>query len=383
MLKTKKLHKLEDAISRYSLNVSNVEYIKSISEHLENEHPLNFLRKQLSLIDTSLTKLPASRFSLIYWKIRGYSEIESKKKVSLEQAKNGSFEEKRKKFLASGVTEADAEAKIRELAIKRGELNSNSHKKAQEKDPLYLKKMSHHFPEFWIKKGFSEEEAKIKAYEVCSWNRKRFREKLDSGEVEKGWNNTTIEYYLKTGMNMDEAKQAIIDRQKTFTLEKCIAKYGEIEGKKKWEDRQKKWMAKWKDLYYKGVFSTRPKDGNSFSKPANMLFSMLSENYSSAKWKSTEWYLRDVQYFFYDFTLVDQKKIIEFNGDYWHCNPIKYSFDFYHTIKKMTAQEIWEYDKIKENVARSKGYEYLVIWESDYKLFPNETINKCKEFLAS
>ena len=59
--------------------------------------------------------------------------------------------------------------------------------------------------------------------------------------------------------------------------------------------------------------------------------------------------------------------IIEYFGDYWHCNPKKYEPDYYHQIKKKTAKELWEYDKNKIDLAVEKGYNLEVVWESDYK----------------
>ncbi len=55
-------------------------------------------------------------------------------------------------------------------------------------------------------------------------------------------NNTRIEYYLNQGMNEEEAGVALKKRQTTFSLEKCISKYGEVEGKRKWLERQEKWQ---------------------------------------------------------------------------------------------------------------------------------------------
>jgi hypothetical protein len=63
--------------------------------------------------------------------------------------------------------------------------------------------------------------------------------------------------------------------------------------------------------------------------------------------------------------------LVEYNGDYWHCNPKKYSEDYFHSKKNKTAKEIWEYDKNKLDLANQRGYNYLIIWESDYKLNPN------------
>jgi hypothetical protein len=37
-------------------------------------------------------------------------------------------------------------------------------------------------------------------------------------------------------------KLKLKERQATFSLKKCISKYGEIEGLKIFEDRQKKWQ---------------------------------------------------------------------------------------------------------------------------------------------
>jgi G:T-mismatch repair DNA endonuclease (very short patch repair protein) len=57
--------------------------------------------------------------------------------------------------------------------------------------------------------------------------------------------------------------------------------------------------------------------------------------------------------------------IIEFNGDYWHCNPKKYNADYYNQVKGKTAKELWEYDKNKIDLIRSYGYNLEVVWESD------------------
>ncbi len=43
--------------------------------------------------------------------------------------------------------------------------------------------------------------------------------------------NTSLSYYLKQGMTQEEAEQSLKDRQRTFTLEKCINKYGEEKGR--------------------------------------------------------------------------------------------------------------------------------------------------------
>jgi G:T-mismatch repair DNA endonuclease (very short patch repair protein) len=59
--------------------------------------------------------------------------------------------------------------------------------------------------------------------------------------------------------------------------------------------------------------------------------------------------------------------IIEYFGDYWHCNPKKYNGDYFNQKKGMFAWELWDYDKDKLDLIRSNGYNLEVIWEGDLK----------------
>jgi|688.fasta_scaffold47265_5 hypothetical protein len=59
--------------------------------------------------------------------------------------------------------------------------------------------------------------------------------------------------------------------------------------------------------------------------------------------------------------------IIEYNGDYWHCNPIKYDGDYFNQKKNKYAKDIWEYDRVKLELVRSYGYNLEVVWETDLK----------------
>lgn len=71
--------------------------------------------------------------------------------------------------------------------------------------------------------------------------------------------------------------------------------------------------------------------------------------------------------------------IIEYNGDYWHCNPNKYDKDYFNKKKNKYAWELWEYDKKKLELLRSFGYNLEVVWEDDYKsdkTIINNIINK-------
>ena len=51
-----------------------------------------------------------------------------------------------------------------------------------------------------------------------------------------------IEYWLNKGYSYVEAEKQLTNRQKTFSLKKCIEKYGEEKGREIFSDRQKKWQ---------------------------------------------------------------------------------------------------------------------------------------------
>lgn len=81
----------------------------------------------------------------------------------------------------------------------------------------------------------------------------------------------------------------------------------------------------------------------------------------------------------YDIYIPKLNLIIEYNGDYWHCNPKKYKSDYFHQVKQKTAKELWDYDKNKIDLIIKNGYNLEVVWESQLKENPkliNQIIKK-------
>jgi len=68
----------------------------------------------------------------------------------------------------------------------------------------------------------------------------------------------------------------------------------------------------------------------------------------------------------YDVYIKDINTIIEFYGDYWHCNPLFYEEDYYHKRLSMTAVNIWKSDLLKIDKAKKMGYNVIVIWENEW-----------------
>lgn len=196
--------------------------------------------------------------------------------------------------------------------------------------------------------------------------------------IRNGNDNTQLEYYLKRGLSPEEAAEALSKRQKTFSLEKCVARFGEEKGTKIWQKRQDNWMATLdqKSPEEKRIINQKKMNPDiCISRAEKELVSkLIARNYEV----KTQQALNDANWI-YD--IVVGKKIIEYHGDYWHCNPNKYPHNYYHKKLQMFAEEKWELDAVKRQHAISKGYEYFVIWEHQYKQDPEKVINECICFL--
>lgn len=72
--------------------------------------------------------------------------------------------------------------------------------------------------------------------------------------------------------------------------------------------------------------------------------------------------------FVYDIYIPELKLIIEYNGNFWHMNPLFYNAtDRRSKNETICAQEIWDRDKVKKRLALENGYLFETIWESDHK----------------
>lgn len=205
-----------------------------------------------------------------------------------------------------------------------------------------------------------------------------------------------IKYWIKKGYSEDDAKKLVSNRQRTFTLDKCIEKYGEIEGKRIYKQRQIKWSQKVEEKYKNGEFSKIPKSSNStiyskFEKDAieNIITNSNINIDDINCYKNNQLHLKNIiindkcKNVMFTYDLSYNNKIIEFNGDYWHMNPKKYDENFYNALSKMVAKDKWIKDEIKIENAKQHGYNVLIIWECDYKNNKEEVIQQCIDFLLN
>jgi len=203
-----------------------------------------------------------------------------------------------------------------------------------------------------------------------------YAEKIDRNELVKQMTftkqmnpqneNTKLEYYTSRGLSEEEAKMALSQRQTTFSLDKCVEKYGGDEGKKRWSERQEKWLNNFPRNSFSKVSQELFLDIHSCITPSANVYYASYDRDDMKDYQNKEYRLnlgeKTIQP---DFIDIDQKKIIEFDGEYWHHGP---------QVNKDREAE-------RDRAIIEAGYQILHIRERDYRQNKEETIQECLNFL--
>ena len=237
---------------------------------------------------------------------------------------------------------------------------------------------------------FTIEEAKQKIKLKQSIGGRIMWEKVKSGELEY-FSSASLQYYLNKGHNDETAIKLRSERQKTFSLEKCIKKLGEEEGLIRFNQRQDKWLKTLDDK------PQEEKDRIRIAKTAHLpryskvsfnlfskLVTLLKDNNFDIFFGKNELILFDrVKHrpFFYDFGIPAIKLIIEYNGIAFHpkedCSE-EVKLNWRCPLTKLNYADKLELDNYKINFAKNIGYDVLIIWEDEDE---DEAIKKCTEFI--
>lgn len=95
--------------------------------------------------------------------------------------------------------------------------------------------------EYWLEKGYSEQLAIQKAEEIKDINNKKGAKASASRTNHRETSVRCIEYWINKGCSLEDAKEQVRLVQATNTLETYQKKYGTDLGKKKFEERKAKW----------------------------------------------------------------------------------------------------------------------------------------------
>lgn len=193
-------------------------------EELKSIPEANNVSKCKSYVVKLLSIPEMGRHSREYWISRGWSESESYVK-SKQNTQRGKISPYSRDFWTSKINPNTGKYYTKD----ESDYERNSRRPIRK--------------EYWIKKGYSEEESEMLALKTKNKNNIKGSKKSKkiNPEIHKVNSKRCIEYWINLGYSKIEAKEKVSEQQATFTLEKCIKKYGEEVGKQRWLKRQEKW----------------------------------------------------------------------------------------------------------------------------------------------
>ena len=136
--------------------------------------------------------------------------------------------------------------------------------------------------------------------------------------------DTTLQYYVNKGYSINESEKLLKERQTTFSLRKCIQKYGNDDGHKKWMDRQEKWLKNYQKVNYSKIsqemFISIYKELLNVGFFDKVYFAKLDKNNNIHESKNNyEYRLKlNKSYILPDFFIPSLNLILEFDGTYYH-----------------------------------------------------------------
>lgn len=327
------------------------DYFFSIIMMIINNQPFIYRRF------VRLRRLPASptKYSLYLRYGRNYIEHYN----NMCESKTKHFKTTKQYWISSGITDPDEiKNKITEYQKSIAKLSAN---KTRNCSDYTCRSMN-----YWIKNGYTQEEAKIKIKNIQTTN--------------------GIKYLMGTGLSFDEAYKKQNERNKKFlaTLDSKPIEEKKLINMKKGHGidnyilngYSKEEAVKKSILYY----SNR----NNYSNMSQDFFDMLVENLKFDK-EDVYYKRNNHEYQIYskcvDFYLKSKKLVIEFYGDWWHMNPSIYKET--DTCYGLTATEIWKKDEERINLiySSSEVENIIVIWESEFKSNYMDCISKIKEYI--
>ena len=210
-------------------------------------------------------------------------------------------------------------------------------------------------------KNLSDEETQTRIQEVHI-------KRADTTDKNDNYTNR-LSYYLKQGMSEDEANDALLERQTTFSLEKCIEKYGQEEGQARWNKRQEQWLTNYKKSNYSKISQLLFWEiFNVLEDTSSIYFAELSpKKIRDSSGKNNELRLNlATKVILPDFIDTKKKKIIEFDGDYWHGKP--------GNVQRELDRDM---------IIVDNGYQIIHITETEFKTDKKKVIEKCLNFMIS
>lgn len=325
-----------------------VEVIKQLYKKLLNEEEIISYSLLVHWLKKNYNFNTGKFGTLEYFLERGWSEvnaideinkrlieIKKRNKLCVEYWLLKGYSEKEGRMKIFDI-QSDASKKVKNRSIPPSKVSMINKGFSDEEIDTYMKNKSQLSIIYWVNKGFTTDEAKEKISEIQKVNSNKYViAKINNPTTYTATTTSQYGYWEHKGYSHDEAKELVSKRQTTFSKNICIEKYGKEEGLRVFTERQKKWN------------TSLSSGGNlkiGYSKISQELFYNLLESYDIKEKERIYFATHNKEFklnkidggvWLYDFTDTVSKKIIEYHGDYYHGNPNKYSSsDYPHPFRK-------------------------------------------------
>lgn len=311
----------------------------------------------------------------------------TKEKLEEELENLGSVVEFSKKYIPLTEGYSIGDGNIREIfkefgidtSIKRANNNSKTKEKRKETN----------LERYGCPHNFCKESESRKKWEQRLLDEEGITNVFQRKDVQEKSKQTLLKKY-----GVEHAAQSDLFK---ITEEYCIRKYGEEKGKQMWDRiRYDRGKSNRYDYYIEKYGNDAPKKwaehiqnmckhweskSSSISSLNKIIGEFLTQNNVEFESEFILWET-DIQPRYYDFKIGNI--LIEVNGTFWHADPRKYKetdiLKFPGT-NGVIAKDIWEKDKIKQDLAINSGFQVIYYWESE--IINPTTLEKIKTELIN
>jgi hypothetical protein len=257
--------------------------------------------------------------------------------------------------------------------IKGREIYENYCKLQAEKNKFEYKKLKYG----WTKSEFDEfnkSRAITEKNLISKYGDTEGKIRFENYKAKQAYVGNSKDYFIeKYGYVEGLKKYANVCKQKGITSSNLIRLYGNEIGLKKYKEFIEKTTSHLYSNVSQELFSTLDKS----IEELNLTTYYATKNMEFGK------YLKSLgKYVKLDYFINELNLCIEFNGDLYHANPEIYSANdkAFFFNKKLKAIDIWKNDLERyKTLNEEHNITTIVIWESDYNLNKTQIINNLKE----
>ena len=223
---------------------------------------------------------------------------------------------------------------------------------------------------YWIKNGYTEDEALEKVKEIQATNcLDRYIKKYGVAEGTQKFNDRRDNW--KETMNSPS-----IGRKRSLGLWRYIERYGEVEGERRYTEMRIKRNSKC------SIGRASKESVEAFSEIIDILNGYNIKYYIGVE-GNKEWHIfnkKEKKMFFYDLTIPSLGVIVEYHGEGFHPNPkwTQEKLDEWTQVRTgKDAKEVLDYTEIKNLTATENGWTVFEIFSSEV----SNTVPKIKEVI--